>query len=337
MINALKNYGKTILLWPSRHIAWAITGVLVVGFLLGLIVDTKSLQNLIVPITIVMIYAAMIGFKPKELFNRSQSKLTITVMILNFTLIPLIAYLLGLGFLMERPELFAGLALAALLPTSNMTIGFTMLAKGNVPAAVRMTTVGLLLGAVLAPWYLYFMVGDFVNVDVMLILKTVALIILIPLVAGMLTYFLLSKKYTPEGFQKEIKPYLMAFSTWGMLSIILISTSLNSERIISEPDLVVLALGVQILFYGLIYLLAVAIGRKFFEEKDGLVLVFSTSLRNLSIAIGLAAVTFGATAVLMVSLALVLQPQLAAWFIMLNEKYSFLRSKRFDPAMVKND
>jgi predicted Na+-dependent transporter len=275
-----------------------------------------------------MIYPTMIGFKAKEVLNLSHGKLLMTVMILNLLIIPTLAYLLGTGFLLQDPQLFAGLAITALLPTSNMTIAFTMLAKGNVPASIKMTTLGLLLGSFLAPWYLYLMVGQYVAVDILLTLKTIALVILIPLILGMLTYTFLMKKYSQEQFKTQIKPYLPAASSWGMIFIIFISMSMNSKRIATHLDIFAIAFMVQLIFYAINYLLAILIGRKFFNVQDGLTLVFSTVLRNLSISIGLAATAFGSNAALMVSLAFLIQGQAAAWFIKLNEKYGLLGGKR---------
>ena len=71
--------------------------------------------------------------------------------------------------------------------------------------------------------------------------------------------------------------------------------------------------------------MAIFLGRKMFNPQDGLTLVFSTALRNLSIAIGLAATAFGPNAALMVSLAFLIQGQAAAWFIKLNERYGLLK------------
>lgn len=319
---------KKVLFWPSKNIALAIPLILIIGFLTGLLMDSTSLKQYILPITVLMIYPTMIGFKAKEIMNLSQGKLLLTVMFLNFLVIPGFANLLGSGFLLKDPQLFAGLAITALLPTSNMTIAFTMLAKGNVPASIKMTTLGLLLGSLLAPWYLYVMVGKYVPVDILLTLKTIALVILIPLIFGMFTYRFLMKRYSQEQFQKQIKPYLPAASSWGMLLIIFISMSMNSKRIATHLDIFAIAFLVQLIFYAMNYLLAIFIGRAFFNEKDGLTLVFSTVLRNLSISIGLAATAFGSNAALMVSLAFLIQGQAAAWFIKLNEKYKILRNEK---------
>lgn len=79
-----------------------------------------------------MIFPTMIGFQPKFLIKLSYGKLTIVALALNFLLIPLIVLIIGKSLLTGNPQLFAGLAISALLPTSNMTIAFTMLARGNV-------------------------------------------------------------------------------------------------------------------------------------------------------------------------------------------------------------
>jgi len=318
------NLGKMIIFWPSKNIALVIPLILLAGFITGLFINTLALKVLILPITVLMIYPTMIGFKPQEVFNISHGRLMFSAALLNFILVPLLAYGLGTAFLLRDPQLFAGLAITALLPTSNMTIAFTMLAKGNVPAAIKLTTSGLLLGSILAPWYLYLMVGKYVPVDILLTLKTISIVILLPLIAGMFTYNWLLRTMSQAEFKKKIKPFLPAASSWGMVAIIFISMSMNAKRIAEHLDIFFIALFVQIVFYAVNYLIAIFTGRWFFTENDAKTLIFSTVLRNLSISIGLAATAFGANAALMVSLAFLIQGQAAAWFIKLNERYHWL-------------
>jgi len=244
----LKTLAPKIFLYPSQNISLVVPLVLIIGFIAGLLIDTSNLKKYILIVTVLMIYPTMIGFKLREVFNLSQGRLVITAMLLNLLVVPCLAYLLGIGFLLREPELFAGLAITSLLPTSNMTIAFTMLAKGNVPGAIKLTTIGLLLGSLLAPWYLLGMVGKYVPVNIWLTLKTIALVILLPLLMGVGTYSLLLKRYSPEDFQKKIKPYLPRASAWGMVFIIFTSISTNAPRIVSRWDTFVTALLVQVIF-----------------------------------------------------------------------------------------
>src|SRR5665647_1276256 len=142
--------------------------------------------------------------------------------VIKFNLVPPLAYVLGVLFLLRDPQLFAGLAIASLLPTSNMTIAFTHFGRGNIPAAVKLTVISLVAGSLLAPWYLFVMIGGYINIDVLSVLKTVSIVIFLPLFMGITTYYMIMKKYTREEFEVSVKPYLPAVTAWG-LSLIHIS------------------------------------------------------------------------------------------------------------------
>jgi predicted Na+-dependent transporter len=310
---------------PSRNIALTIPVLLVTGFIAGLLVDTDFLKEYILPVTVfIMIYPTMIGFKTSEIINTSHTKLMLAASVINFIVVPLLAYVLGMLFLLRDPQLFAGLAIASLLPTSNMTIAFTYFGRGNIPAAVKLTVISLVAGSLLAPWYLYVMIGGYIDIDVLSMLKTVSIVIFLPLFMGITTYYLIMKKYTREDFDKSVKPYLPAVTAWGMVYVIFTGMSTNARTIVSKPGLLLVSLLVWVIFYAVNYLVSIKVGRRYFNRQDSVTLVFGTVLRNLAISIGLAAAVFGVTAAFMVSLAFLFQGQSAAWFVRLNEKYSIL-------------
>lgn len=315
---------QNLFYWPQKKLTITIPLVLLIGFVTGLYTDTRPLIGLILPVTVLMIYPTMIGFQPQQLINLSHSKLLGVAFALNFLLIPLIAFIIGKLILVDNPQLFAGLAISALLPTSNMTIAFTMLAKGNVPAAIKLTVFSLILGSILAPWYLLVMVGQYIAIDVIATMKTIGLVVFLPMVMGVITYNLLLKRFSQQEFKEKVKPILPAFSAWGMVIIVFISMSINSQRILSQTEILGLALTGQVIFYLCNYFFAVSLARKLFNRGDGYVLVYSAVLRNLSISLGLAATVFGPNAAFMVTVAFLLQQQAAAWFMRLNEKHNLL-------------
>ena len=317
---------KEILTFPSRHLIYVIPSTIVSGLAVGYFVDASSLKGFILPVVVFMIYPTMIGFELRELLDLSERKLVVLSLFINFILVPIVAYVLGLIFLLRNPELFAGLAIASLLPTSNMTIAYTMFAGGNVKASVKLVALSLILGSVLAPWYLYFMIGRYVPVDIWLIFRTIGIVVFLPLTMGILTFKYLKKRYTEEEFNKGIKPLLPGISVWGVIFVIFTSASMNSKLIFSSADNLVIAIFVQTLFYLINYVLAVAGSKQSkLNRADSYTLVYSTGLRNLAISIGLAT-TFGVQAALMVSLAFLFQAQAAAWFTRLDRKYQFLPS-----------
>jgi predicted Na+-dependent transporter len=99
---------------------------------------------------------------------------------INFAIIPFIAYGLGLYFFPNKPYMALGLLLAALLPTSGMTISWTGFAKGNMGAAINMTVIGLTLGSIATPFYVQALMGAKVDVNFMLIVKQIFIIVFCP-------------------------------------------------------------------------------------------------------------------------------------------------------------
>jgi arsenite transporter len=318
---------KKLFFYPSNNLVVAIPIVLVVGFITGLYSNTSFLKDYILLLTFIMIYPTMIGFKLKEAIDLSHMKVLILSLLVNFIMIPLIAYILGTVFLGDNPEMFAGIVMISLFPTSGMTISWTMLSKGNVPAAIKITAISLLLGSFLAPWYLFFMAGKFVKVDILQTFITIAQVVILPLILGNITHKVLLKKYTQEQFNKKVKPYFPVISVWAMLVIVFISISMKSAAIVSRPNILIDALVVLVIFYLINFITSTIIARSTLKQGDGFALLYGTVMRNLSIALGIAVASFGPNTALVVTLAFILQVQGAAWYGKLASKYGWLGEK----------
>lgn len=315
---------KQLFFLPSKNLVISIPIVLGAGFVAGLLTDTTFLKDYILVLTFLMIYPTMIGFKLKEAVDLSHMKVLLISIGVNFLMIPAIAYGAGRLFLSDSPEVFAGLVLISLFPTSGMTISWTMLNKGNVPAAIKITAVSLLLGSVAAPLYLYLMVGKMVPVNIVQTFITIAQVVVIPMILGNITYRLLLKRVTPETFNKKIKPIFPALSVWAMMLIIFISISMKTKAIIGNPAILTQSIVVLVLFYLMNFLASTLIARLTLPTEDGVALLYGTVMRNLSIALGLAITSFGSATAIVVTLAFILQVQGAAWYGRLAPKYQWL-------------
>jgi predicted Na+-dependent transporter len=292
------------------------------GLFCGHFLDTSALRILILPTVVLMIYPSMIGFNLRELAHLREGRIMLLALFINFLLVPLTAYVLGLYFLFDSPGLFAGIVIVSLLPTSNMTVAYTMISSGNVKAAIKVTVMSFILGSLLTPWYLHLLLGKYVPVDSVSTLKFIGVIVIVPLLMGVLTFRYLMTRYTLDEFNNNIKPFLPGICSWGAVLIIFISISMKSRAIFANPDVLAVALLVQCAFYLMNYAFA-TVGSRLcrFSKEDGYALVYCTVLRNLTIAMGLASALFGNQAVFMVSLAFLFQPVAAVWFERLNEKY----------------
>lgn len=309
---------------PAKYLMYSVPLVLIIGFFVGLQWDTSFLKGTLMYGTITMIYATMIGINFKSLLSTKGMKVVTSAMLVNFIAIPLITIVIGFLFLKDYPGLYAGLALLALLPTSGMTIAWTRLQNANGEAAVKMTVIGLLLGAVLTPIYLYFMLdGADVDFEFFGIMKTILIVVLVPLVLGHLTYKLILTKYTPQQFNQNIKKKFNPLSIWAMLYVVFVSISNGAEQIKNNLGLIVIAALVLLLFYAILFAMSTAIALRYFNRNDGIAFVNGTALRNLSIAMGLAATSFGAEAALLVTLSFIVQQQLIAMYVSISQNRWF--------------
>jgi ACR3 family arsenite efflux pump ArsB len=316
---------RDILTFPSRRLIYVIPATIITGLIVGYFFDTTPLKTLILPVTVFMIYPTMIGFRLSELATFDEKRLLASNLLLNFFVIPLTAYVTGTVLLGQHPELLTGLIIISVIPGGNMVIAFTMLFRGNVKAAIKLTAFNLVSGSFLAPLYLYVIVGKYIPVDLLLVFKTIAVVVFLPMIMGIITFSLLMKRYTLEEFKTGIKPLLPGISSWGLIYIVFTSVSLKSVMIFSYPELLLNALKALILFYVIIYTLTILAARSFFDRADGITLILNAVLRNLAISIGLASTAFGPQTAMLVALAFLFQQQSAVWFARLNERFGFLK------------
>ena len=313
----------TILMKIQKNLAIAIPVVMILGLVTGALTDTAALKQWILPATFVMVYPMMVTMAFDRLRQRGDTKLQSTTQLINFLLIPAIAYGIGLLFFPEQPYYRLGFLLVSLLPTSGMTISWTGMSKGNMEAAVKMTVIGLILGSLLTPVYIQVLMGTSVSVPFSSILVQILTVVALPLLLGLITQKLLVKKYGKETFMKTIKKKFPPVSTVGVLFIVFIAMALKSRGIISNPQLLLRLVLPLILLYIINFIISTLIAKSFFNRADGLALVYGSVLRNLSIALAIAMTSFGSEGsdiALIVALGYIIQIQGSSWYVKLSSK-----------------
>lgn len=307
----------------NQNLVLAIPAMMVAGFAAGLAVEASFLKNLILPFTFLMVYPMMVTLKIRQVLAGGDGKAQILTQAINFAVIPFVAFTIGKIFFADRPYLALGLLLAALVPTSGMTISWTGFAKGNLAAAVKMTVVGLVLGSLATPFYVQALMGAHVEVDLLGIFRHIVLIVFLPMAAGYLTQRTLVRRYGQDDFQKRLAPRFPALSTLGVLGIVFIAIALKAEAIAARPDQLLLIFAPLLVLYAFNYLLSTVVGKAFLPRGDAIALVYGTVMRNLSIALAVAINAFGtagADAALVISMAYIIQVQSAAWYVKFTQK-----------------
>ncbi|MCA1769698.1 MAG: bile acid:sodium symporter [Halomonas sp.] len=307
----------------TRHLVLAIPATLLLGLLFGAVAPVGWLSTLVIPLTLLMIYPMMVNLRLGELLRGGDGRAQGLAQLINFAVIPFIAYGLGLWWFADAPYLALGLLLAALLPTSGMTISWTGFAQGNLPAAVKMTVVGLILGSLAAPLYVKWLMGASIPVDLVAVFRQIILVVGVPMLAGQLTRYFLIKRHGAEGFRTQWAPRFPPLSTIGVLGIVFVAMALKAEDLLASPGLLIDISIPLLLLYAINYALSTLVAKVWLPRGDGIALVYGTVMRNLSIALALAMNAFGeagSDAALLIALAYIIQVQSAAWYVRLTDR-----------------
>jgi ACR3 family arsenite efflux pump ArsB len=312
-----------VLAWFQKNLIWSIPLAMLGGLLFGIFVQPGFLKAAIMPLTFLMVYPMMVTMNVRDLLKPGGNRLQMVTQAINFLLMPAIGFGMGMLFFPDQPMTRLALLLTALLPTSGMTISWTGFAKGNVPAAVKMTVIGLMAGSLLAPLYLKLLLGAVVEIPLLQVFMQIALIVFLPLVLGTLTRQWLVKNSGELEFNQSIKPKFPPVSTLGVLGIVFVSMALKSRGIVSHPALLPSLLLPLVLIYILNFVISTIVGKAMFQRSDAIALVYGTVMRNLSIALAIALGVFGAKgadAALLIALAYIVQVQAAAWYVKFTDR-----------------
>ncbi|MGM0443368.1 MAG: bile acid:sodium symporter [Fibrobacterota bacterium] len=310
------------LLWLKKNLTIAIPVTMIAGFLFGISADASFLKHFIMPLTFLMVYPMMVNLNIRRLFEGGDIPVQAAAQLLNFTITPFIAWGLGALFFPDNTWLALGLLLTGLLPTSGMTISWTGMARGNMPAAVKMTVFGLLAGSLLTPLYVQQLMGADVAIDMAGIFRQIGLIVVLPLIAGNLTRLLLQKRYGTAKYEKDVKPIFPPLSTIGVVGIVFAAMALKAPAIAANPGMLLTIFLPLTLLYAFNFLISITVAKLFFNRGNGIALLYGTVMRNLSIALAIAMTAFGTDGseiALVVALGYIIQVQSAAWVVKLTD------------------
>lgn len=315
MSSALRFFG-----FVKDRLPYLILAAIVFGLINGYLNQVSFLKALVTPALFIMIYPMMINLKIEEVFKEiSAPKPLLWSIVVNFVVSPLIAFALAKIFLPTQPMLAVGLFLIALVPTSGMTASWTGLAKGNMRAALVIISANLLLSIILIPVYMKLFLGQMVAIETGSILQSLLTVVLIPLILGDLTRRGIIRLRGQEGF-KQVKPLLSGISSTGVLLIVFVAMSLKSKTILTEPSLVLTAAIPLLIYYFLVAVVSNFIGGRLLPKPDAIALVYGTTMRNLTISLGLAlnvfqSMTGGELTVFILAVAYAVQVPLAAFYM----------------------
>lgn len=302
----------------TKNLIIAIPLMMLAGFSYGLMAEAKWLKSMIIPFTFLMVYPMMVTLKVRKVFEGGDVKAQVLTQLINFAIVPFIAYGFGMFFFADRPYMALGLLLAGLVPTSGMTISWTGFAKGNMSAAIKMTVIGLVCGSLLTPFFIKALMGTSIEMSLGTVMKQIFFIVFLPMTLGYLTQRFLVGRYGQQEFQESIGPKFPPLSTLGVLGIVFVALALKARTIADNPEVLLGILVPLLILYAFNFMLSTIVGRSLLPRGDAIALVYGSVMRNLSIALAIAINAFGpqgSDAALVIAMAYIIQVQSAAWYV----------------------
>ena len=203
----------------------------------------------------------------KVVFSRPKD--IIIGFIAQFTLMPLIAFLLAKAFNLPT-EIAVGVILVGTCPGGTSSNVMTYLSKGDVPLSVGMTAVSTLFAPLMTPLLTLLYAGQRVDVNAVAMFLSIVKVVLVPIALGLVC------NYFFEKVTREIVRILPLISTIAIIMIIASVVSANSARLKTVGVMIVI---VVILHNLLGYATGFGVGK--------LLRLNTTKCRALSIEVGM--------------------------------------------------
>lgn len=156
----------------------------------------------------------------------SHPKDVVVGAVAQFTIMPLLAYLLAVVFHLS-PELTVGVILVGTCPGGTSSNVMTYLSKGDVALSVGMTAVSTILAPVMTPLLTYLYAGQTVDVNVISMFLSIVQVVILPIVLGFLINHYFSR------FAERAVEVLPLVSTLAIVAIVGAVVSANAAKLMS--------------------------------------------------------------------------------------------------------
>ncbi len=203
--------------------------------------------------------------------------------IAQFTIMPLLAFLLSLAFRLP-PELAIGVILVGTCPGGISSNVITYLAKGDVPLSVGMTSVSTILAPLATPLLTLLYAGEKIDVNAVSMFISILQVVILPIFLG----FIINKFF--HKFVEHFKDVLPLISVIAVVAIVAAVVSANSKRLMQVGHLVVIVI---IIHNTLGYMLGYFLGKicKFNNAKCKTISI-EVGMQNAGLASSLASTHF---------------------------------------------
>lgn len=279
----------------ERYQALFILAAVIVGLLSGqYCLIAEKTAWLILPFLMLMLYGVFLQISWE---NRQDAfhnpKFTTISLIINFIWTPVFAWGLGFFFLKDSPELRVGLIMLMVTPCTDWYLVFTALSRGNVVLAVAILPWNLALQLILLPLYLLLLAGVLVEINYGILLKSILVILIIPLIMAAVSRVLLVRLKGGYWFKNYILPKAAFVQSVSLLLAITAMFASKGNILFQDLELITRLLIPLMIFFIINFWIAQITGKLFkFPYNETITLTFTTLARNSPLALAIAVSVF---------------------------------------------
>ncbi|RUM34405.1 MAG: hypothetical protein DSY33_02210 [Archaeoglobus sp.] len=262
------------------------------GLVFGYYFPEVKLSCLVLPLVFLMIYVMIVPTRFSLFINVFRSPREIILGLINILVIaPLIAFAISSLFIREHSTI-AGFTLAGAVPPGGMNAAWTGLLGGNVPLAIVLQALTLVISVVQVPYTLQFFVGTYVKIPVTLLMRSLAVLVFLPLTAGFITRYCILRAAGEDVIDK-MRPLFPVLSGMCALGVVFVASSLQAVKIISNPSAISYLILVAVIYYAVLFIAGTIISRfAGLNYVNSIPVIYGGATKNLSIAIALALSAF---------------------------------------------
>jgi ACR3 family arsenite efflux pump ArsB len=281
------------------------------------IISNKPLiSNTVLLLAFLTIFPSMIQLKTEGLLkSMKKAKEILLTLLYVFIVSPLLAFLIAptLG----DPHIGVGYVAANVVPASSASIGYVLIAGGSIELATVLAVLTLILGIPSIP-ALIGLYSSSVSISVPMepIMNSLVEVLVLPLILGQLTRYILIRAKGASYVDKTIKPHLSLATMLSMLALIVVLVLNQAMTIINKPMLAVLIIAYQSIVATTLLLVSTLLSKAlkiFYEDHIALAMISVT--KNQSVAAAIATAALGPQSALAPALIPIIQPVLAIAYL----------------------
>jgi len=296
-----------------NNYTYIIITTLVIGVIVGLFTPIPGvfIRQFNTPLIVIMI-AAMgftITFKSLGVAIRDWKGFTFGL-VLNFLFAPFLCWLLARLFLSSHTDLATGLILIGVVPCAGMALVWAGLLKGDVPLATVINAATMILAPFLIPLLMALFASTFVTVSTWGMFQQLIYTVLLPVLGGVALRELLERRINVQKYL----PSMPAISATMAVLLMFMAINTNISPIMKNIGLIAPLIISTVLIFPILFMMAYLVSIRLFPSGKNIAITYSSGMKNLPIAIGIAAMSFKGLEMLPIAVAFAFQMLTAVSF-----------------------